>query len=118
MKYTQTANLIGVVGKKGTGTLENGNQWSTDRVELHCAVPFPESDTMAHGDTVMTFNVENYAEHYEKAKSLIGQPITMDMEFIPAKKLGQAPKSVCIGFYAALPAAKPKSQPILNNNPV
>lgn len=117
MKYTQTANLIGVVGKKGTGQLENGQTWSTDRVELHCAVPFPESDTMAHGDTVMTFNVENYAEHYEKAKSLIGQPITMEMEFVPAKKLGQAPKSICVGFYAALPSFNKKPGPVLNTNP-
>jgi phosphoribosylaminoimidazole carboxylase (NCAIR synthetase) len=117
MKYTQTANLIGVVGKKGAGQLDNGQTWETDRVELHCAVPFPESDTMAHGDTVMTFNVQDFAAHYEKAKSLIGQPITMDMEFVPAKKLGQAPKSVCIGFYAALPASKPKAAPVLNSNP-
>ena len=101
MKYTQTANLIGVVGKKGAGQLDNGQTWETDRVELHCAVPFPESDTMAHGDTVMTFNVQDYAANYEKAKSLIGQPIMMEMEFVPAKKLGQAPKSVCLGFSAA-----------------
>ena len=117
MKYEQTANLIGVVGKKGNGQLDNGQTWATDRVELHCAVPFPESDTMAHGDTVMTFNVENYAEHYEKAKSLIGQPITMQMEFVPAKKLGQAPKSICTGFYGSLPPARQKSAPVLNNNP-
>lgn len=116
MKYTQVANLIGVVGKKGNGQLENGQAWATDRVELHCAVPFPESDTMAHGDTVMTFNVEDYSKHYEKAKSLIGQPIIMEMEFIPAKKLGQAPKSVCVGFDASLPQ-QAKKPPVMNSNP-
>lgn len=116
MKYEQTANLIGVVGKKGAGQLDNGQAWETDRVELHCAVPFPESDTMAHGDTVMTFNVQDYVAHYEKAKSLIGQPITMQMEFVPSKKLGQAPKSICTGFYGALPQPAKKA-PVLNSNP-
>lgn len=117
MKYSQTATLIGVVGKKGAGTLDDGKAWETDRVELHCAVPFPESDTMAHGDTVMTFNVQDYAAHYEKAKGLIGQMVTMDMELVPAKKLGQAARSICTNFYAALPQVA-KKPPVMNSNPI
>lgn len=117
MKFEQTAVLIGVVGKKGNGVLDNGNQWATDRVELHIVVPFPESDTMAHGDTVMTYNVEDYAAHYDKAKTLIGQHVTLQMDMQAAKKLGQAPKMICTGFYAALPSGKQKQAPALNNNP-
>lgn len=98
MKFEQTALLIGVVGKKGAGTLDNGQAWATDRVELHVLAPFSEADTMAHGQTVMQYNVENYAEHYERAKQCIDQQVVLHMEMVPAKKLGQAAKIMCTGF--------------------
>lgn len=98
MKFEQVAILIGVVGKKGTGQLDNGQQWSTDRVELHTLAGFPDSETMAHGQTAVVYQVENYAANYEPAKNLIDQQIILKMEMQPAKKLGQAPKIVCVGF--------------------
>jgi hypothetical protein len=101
MKFNQTATLIGVVGKKGSGQLDNGQTWSTDRVELHIVTPFPDSDLMAHGSTVTTYNVENYLENYEKAKAMIGQEVSLSMDMIPSKKLGSAPRLVCIGFSLA-----------------
>lgn len=109
MRFEQTAVLIGVVGKKGTGTLDNGQQWTTDRVELHVLSAFSEADSMAHGQTVLQYAVENYAEHYEKAKALIDQQVVLQMEMQPAKKLGQAPKIVCNGFYGKLPEPKTKA---------
>ena len=104
MKFDQTAILIGVVGKKGTGTLDNGKEWSTDRVELHVDTPFSESDTMAHGSTVTVYNVQDYAANYEKAKSCLHQQIILHMQMEPAKKLGAAPKFVCTGFDSAKPS--------------
>lgn len=98
IKFDQTVVLIGVVGKKGNGVLDNGERWETDRVELHCVVPFPESDTMAHGQTVMQYNVQDFNAHYERAKQCLDQTVTLHMEMQPAKKLGAAPKMVCIGF--------------------
>lgn len=103
MKFEQKTVLLGVVGKKGSGQLDNGQAWHTDRVELHCIAPFPESDTMAVGDTVMTYSVDNFDLQFERAKSLIGQTITLQMEMIPAKKLGQAPKMICNSFYGEPP---------------
>lgn len=111
MKFEQKTTLIGVVGKKGSGQLDNGQAWHTDRVELHCIAPFPESDTMAVGDTVMTYSVENFDLQFERAKSLIGQQINLQMEMIPAKKLGQAPKMVCNGFYGELPKTNKPASP-------
>lgn len=105
MKFEQKTTLIGVVGKKGSGKLDNGQDWHTDRVELHCIAPFPESDTMAVGDTVMTYSVDNFDLNFERAKSLVGQVVNLQMEMIPAKKLGQSPKMVCSGFYGELPKA-------------
>lgn len=98
MKFEQIVLLIGVVGKKGFGKLDNGQEWATDRVELHCLGQFPESDTMAHGQTAIVYNVENYLVHYEPAKQLIDQQIVLKMEMIPAKKLGSAPRMICTGF--------------------
>ena len=102
-RFEQNATLIGVVGKKGSGTLDNGNAWTTDRVELHCVVPFPQDDQNAFGDTVITYGVDNHDQWIGMAKDCIGQPITLRMELQPAKKLGQAPKMVCYGFYPKNP---------------
>jgi hypothetical protein len=109
MKFQQSAVLIGVVGKKGTGQLDNGQQWSTDRVELHALTPFPDSDTMAHGETCMVYAVEDYAAHYDRAKTMIQQEVVLDMEMVPSKKLGQAPKMVCVGFHPAPPPMTKKN---------
>jgi len=98
-RFEQNATLIGVVGKKATGQLDNGQLWATDRVELHCTVPFPQDDPMANGYTVVVYAVEDFEKHYEMAKSLISQAVVLRMELVPSKKLGSAPKMVCYGFY-------------------
>lgn len=105
-RFEQHATLIGVVGKKGSGQLDNGNMWATDRVELHCVIPFSADDQMAFGETVTTYAVEGHDQHIQLAKDCIGQPITLRMELQPAKKLGQAPKMVCYGFYPSNPERK------------
>ena len=112
-RFESNATLIGVVSKKGQGTFDNGNAWHTDRVELHCVVPFPEGDTNAIGDTVVMYQVEGHDQHIQMAKDCIGQQITLRMELQPAKKLGQAPKMVCYGFYPANanPIVKTKVNP-------
>ncbi|HEX8376756.1 MAG TPA: hypothetical protein VF602_02985 [Pedobacter sp.] len=110
MQFEQSAVLLGVVGKKGNGTLDNGQTWATDRVELHVITPFSDSDSMAHGSTVTTYAVEDYAEHYERAKGMLQQEIVLKMEMIPAKKLGAAPRMVCIGFHPSAPNRKQAPQ--------
>ena len=98
MKFQQKAILVGVVGKKGSGTLDNGQDWSTDRVELHVITPFPESDANAFGSTITCYNVADHDKNLGRAKVCLQQEITLDMEMIPAKKLGAAPKFVCLDF--------------------
>lgn len=98
MNFEQTVTLLGVVGKKGSGRLDNGQEWANDRVELHCLTPFQQSDSMSHGQTVVVYNVENYALNYDHAKKLIDQKVILKMQMIPAKKLGQMPKMVCLSF--------------------
>ena len=102
MKFIQTAVLLGVVGKKGSGKLDSGESWETDRVELHVLTEFSESDSMSHGKTVTSYQVQNYLEHYDKAKSMIDQFVDLQMEMIPAKKLGVAPRIICTGFRLAV----------------
>jgi hypothetical protein len=111
MKFNQEALLVGVIGKKGAGTLDNGQAWATDRVELHVLSAFPDSDTMAHGQTVTSYAVDNFAANYEKAKSMIDQRIILQMEMIPAKKLGQQPRFVCLDFQVVGHIAKRPSIP-------
>jgi len=98
MKFTQNVTLIGVVGKKGAGELDNGQKWETDRVELHVITPFPESDSMAHGSTVTCYQVQDYAKNYQDAKALVHQEVVLHLFMQPAKKLGQVGKIICEGF--------------------
>lgn len=99
MKFQNTLKLIGVVGKKGAGTLDNGQAWSTDRVELHCLSTFDDTDSMSHGQTVVVHNIENYAENYERAKQLVNRDIIVDFEMVAPKKPGASPKLVARGFH-------------------
>ena len=99
-----TAILIGVVGKKGQGNLDNGQAWETDRVELHVLSDFPATDSMAHGKTVTVHQVQGFFQHHQNALNLLDQEIQLDIELIPAKKLGVPPRMVCVGFRAT---AKP-----------
>lgn len=117
MKFEQTVVLLGVVGKKGNGTLDNGQQWATDRVELHCLSEFPEANAMSVGKTVVVYNVENYSANFEKAKGLVDQEITLQMEMQTSLKIGATPKIFCTGFYGALPVPAKKSAPVLNSSP-
>ncbi len=98
MKFEQEGELLGVVGKKGTGTLDNGNAWSTDRVELHIRTPFPESETMAFGETVTSYAVQNFDENFSRARAMLNKKVVLHMEMVPAKKLGQAARFICTGF--------------------
>lgn len=120
MYFEQNATLIGVVGKKGTGTLDNGNVWSTDRVELHLITPFLSTDTMAHGSTVTVVQVEDYAANYESAVALIDQEIVLQMVMVPSKKLGQPPRMICESFKAKNPLTKKNSPHLgaINNSAV
>lgn len=99
--FEQITTLMGVVGKSGSGQLDNGQKWETDRVELHCETEFPESDSMSHGSTVAMHRIEGYSKYYQAAKSLVGHKIALIMQIEPSKKLGQPPRIVCVGFKAA-----------------
>lgn len=101
MKMQLTATLIGVVGKKGEGKLDDGKDWKTDRVELHLLTDFSTTDSMAHGKTVTVHQIEGFSQNHQGAIALIDQEITLDLELIPAKKLGAPPRMVCTAFRPA-----------------
>lgn len=98
MKFKQSLLLIGVVGKKGSGTLDNGGAWETDRIELHTLGSFDLSDSKAVGKTVTVYKVDDYDANFSKAVKCIDQMIVCDFEMIANKNPGQAPKLVCRGF--------------------
>lgn len=101
MKMQLNALLIGVVGKKAEGKLDDGKDWKTDRVELHVLSDFSTSDSMAHGKTVTVHQIENFSLHHQGAIALLDQEITLDIELIPAKNLGSPPRMVCTAFRPA-----------------
>lgn len=101
MEFEIICVLIGVVGKKGNGVLDNGDRWETDRVELHVLTSFDTTDSMAHGQTVAKHNLDDYAANYDKAKGLIDQRVKLRMKMVAAKTLGQAAKLTCVGIEPA-----------------
>jgi hypothetical protein len=115
MNFEQTVTLIGFVGKKGNGRLDNGQEWSTDRVELHCLSEFPKSESMAHGQTVIVYNVEDYALNFDKAKFCLDQKIVLQMMMSPSKKLGSPPKMICTGFELPNLNSNKKNNSTINN---
>lgn len=98
MKFQIEGELLGVIGKKGTGTLEDGKAWSTDRVELHVITPFPDSDAMADGKTVTSYAVDDFDKNFARARAMLDKKIVLTIEMVPAKKLGMAAKFVCLDF--------------------
>lgn len=98
MKFKNTVMLLGVVGKKGSGTLDNGQAWQTDRVELHVLSDFDSSKTNSVGKTVVVYQIQDFNENYQNAKSCVGQNIVIDFEMVASEKLGQAPKMMARSF--------------------
>jgi len=86
----QTAQLVGVVPKNGSGTLDNGTAWSTDRVELHCLIPLDETKG-AKGMTSQIFKIQGCDANRDRAFALIGQNIVVELDLV-AGNPGQAPK--------------------------
>lgn len=98
MKMQTKATLIGVVGKKGSGKLDNGENWVTDRVELHVLNSFPESDESAFGSTVSVYAVADHDKHFGRARACLDKEIILDIDMVPAKKPGALPKYICTDF--------------------
>ena len=98
----QTAKLIGVEPKKGSGTLDNGNAWSSDRVDLHCVIALDETRG-AKGMTAQIFKIQGCDENSDAAFKAIGQQIVIDMELV-AGRPGQPPKLTAKSFRAVAAA--------------
>lgn len=98
MKFQQTLTLLGVVGKKGTGTLDNGKGWETDRCELHCLTDFDASDAKTVGQTVTIYRVEDYNANFAKACAAVGQRIVCEFEMVASTKPGVMPKLALRSF--------------------
>lgn len=104
MKFQQRLLLIGVVGKKGEGKLDNGQEYKTDRIELHTLGAFDAADPNAVGQTVTVYKIEGRDENYARAVKCIDQYIICDFEMVAAKNLGGQQRVVCRGFKVDGPA--------------
>lgn len=97
MKLTQIVELVGVEPKKGNGTFDDGKEWATDRVEVHCLVPL-DVKKGAKGVTAAVYRLDGHDQHIENCLSLVGKKVELTLEMVAAKA-GMAPKinlvSIC-----------------------
>ena len=73
------AQLSGFAPKKGSGTLEDGTPWTSDRVELYCLTPLDETKG-SKGFATTTYKIQGCDNHKELASSLVGKPIVLNCE--------------------------------------
>lgn len=99
----QRAILVGVHPKKGTGTLNDGSKWETDRVELHCLIPLDQTKG-AKGSSVQIFKVQDHDKYKDLAMSLLDQEIVIDISMV-AGAPGAAPKLTPLSFQAVKKSA-------------
>lgn len=100
MKFQNTLTLLGAVAKKGSGTLDNGKAWESNRVELHFLTDFDVADSKAVGQTTVIYKIADADAHFAKAVHCIGQRVVCDFEMVPSTKPGVAPKVELRGFNA------------------
>lgn len=97
MNLSTNAMLIGVVGKDFDGVIQ-GERITSDAVHLHCLTDFPSDDNKAKGKTVTVYKVDGFKQNYDKALQAIGKQVEIQLQMVPAKNLGAAPKMRCVGF--------------------
>ena len=97
--------LLGVVGKKGSGLLQDGKPWETDRVELHCLDNFSDDMPNAVGQTVIVYKIQDHDKHFHAAQDCIGQEIYIHLKFKISTKPGVAPTLEPVSFS---PSSSPK----------
>lgn len=73
------ASLIGFVPKKGTGVLDDGTPWTTDRVDLHCLTPL-DSTRGAKGYSSTIYKIPNCDANQELASNLVGKDIVISCD--------------------------------------
>jgi len=81
------ARLTGIVPKLGSGKLEDGTPWTTDRVDLHILTPLDESKD-AIGSATTVYRLQGCNQHKELASSLVGSDIIMDCKMINSGRGG------------------------------
>ena len=81
------AKLTGVVPKLGSGKMEDGTPWSTDRIDLHVLTPLDESkEAIGHATTI--YKLQGCNQHKQLASSLVGSDIIMDCKMVNSGRGG------------------------------
>ncbi|HTF85336.1 MAG TPA: hypothetical protein VL987_12210 [Cellvibrio sp.] len=106
MKFQNTLTLLGVVGKKGSGKLDNGQDWKTDRVELHFLTDFDLSDAKTAGQTVVVYKLDGFDANYERARGCVGQRVVCEFQMVTSTKPGAMPRLELKGFAPERVSAK------------
>jgi hypothetical protein len=73
----QTAKLVGVMPKKGSGKFDDGREWATDHVELHVLTPLAGEGS---GFATTIHKIQNCDQNINKAKELVGRDIVLTLE--------------------------------------
>jgi hypothetical protein len=77
--FKQQVQLVGVIKKTGSGTLESGQAWSHDHVELHVLVKLDE-EKGGFGSSTVTHRVQGAEINFAKAKPLVSKTIEISFE--------------------------------------
>ena len=84
---TIKARLTGFSPKFGTGKLEDGTPWSTDRIDLHCLTPLDETKG-SKGFATTVYKIQDCNAHKDLAASLVGTDIEMTCKMINSGRGG------------------------------
>jgi hypothetical protein len=90
------AQLVGAVPKKGSGTLDGGQTWAHDHVELFVLTPL-KGDGIGHATT--PYRIQGCDANIASAKSLVGSDIVLTLEVETNGKSG-LPTLAPTGFRA------------------
>jgi hypothetical protein len=93
------AVLTGFYPKNGSGTLDDGTPWSTDRVDLYVQTPLDESKG-ARGTATTTYKIPGCEKHKTLADSLVGSKIVISCE-MTSNGRNQEQKITPVSFSAA-----------------
>jgi hypothetical protein len=93
------ALLTGFTPKNGTGILDDGTPWSTDRVDLYVQTPLDESKG-AKGSSTTTYKIQDCEKHKALASSLVGSEIIINCQ-MTANGRNQDQKITPVSFSAS-----------------
>ncbi len=85
--FEQKVLLMGIMPKKGKGKLDNGQDWVTDRVELHVQMAL-DKDKGGLGNASQMIKLQDCDKWLEPLKPMVGKEVLLISELTTDGKGG------------------------------